>query len=451
MTLPRRFQSHLEALRLAPGRVLVAVSGGVDSVVLLDLLCRLPDAARPALLVGHLDHGIHPGSAAVAARVTALAESLGLEVVLERLTLGAGASESLARRARLAWLREAAAASGCRWIFLAHHADDQDETVLMRALKGSGPAGLAGMAARRGRLVRPLLPFRRRTLERYAVARGLEWWEDPANADPRHLRSWLRSVAMPRLREQLPDLAAGLSSLRRHAAADRTAWRQLLASWTELGWRREGGVHSLDFPALLALPRALRLSLCQSLVRVTGGPAGAERIQRGLTTLAGAQSGATADLGAGWRLERSFDRLRVLSSPGRQVARSPRDSAAEATWRLGDVAPGSAEWGPWHLRWHLEPAPPTQPRDGATAWFIPGALTVRAWRPGDRVAPLGGAGARPAARCFQEARVPRSARSGWPMLDTEEGVAWIPGVCRSTLLVPRAGEAALRVDVEPRG
>jgi len=448
MSLLQRFVRTLRMLDLPPGRALVAVSGGVDSVVLLDLLSRLPAPDRLDLLVAHLDHGIHPASGDIAARVAGLAESAGLPAVVGRLSLGASASESTARTARHAWLREVARREGARWIFLAHHADDQDETVLMRALKGSGPAGLAGMRPRHGPLVRPLLAVRRDTLRRYALARGLAWWEDPANADPRHLRSYLRRDTIPRLADRL-DLAAGLGSLRRHATLDRRAWRQLLTSWPELGWNREGGVHSLHLPALLALPPALRLALGQALVRRARGPAGAGRLERALAALAVAQSGATADLGAGWRLERSFDRLRLLrpgSSPSEATGR-PDDVA---TWRLGDESTGQADWGPWRLSWSTEPAPATQPRDGRTAWFIPGRLTIRPWRPGDRLAPLGGTGGRPAVRCFQDARVPLSEREGWPMLEGEGGLAWIPGVCRSTLLVPQPGEVALRIDVEPR-
>src|SRR6185369_9543497 len=111
--------------------------------------------------VAHFDHGIHPDSAAVASGVRTLAARYRLEYEEGRGALGPAAGETSARAARYAWLEATRARLDAALIFTAHHADDQAETVLMRVLKGSGPAGLAGMAARQGALVRPLLPFRR--------------------------------------------------------------------------------------------------------------------------------------------------------------------------------------------------------------------------------------------------------------------------------------------------
>ena len=121
-----------------------------------------------------------------------------------RGALGPAAGETAARAARYEWIDAARARLDAHLIFTAHHADDQIETVLMRALEGSGPAGLAGMAPRRGTLVRPLLPFRRVAILAYVRARGLEAWVDPANFDPRHFRSWLRVDVLPALRAHLP-------------------------------------------------------------------------------------------------------------------------------------------------------------------------------------------------------------------------------------------------------
>jgi tRNA(Ile)-lysidine synthase len=192
MTLVARVEAALSLRRLGSGPLLVAVSGGADSMALLDLLTRIPALAEVPLIVAHVDHGIHPDSARVAQQVRAEAGLRQLPFVTTALGLGEQATETTARQARLAWLRSAAREHGARWILLAHHADDQHETTVMRFLRGSGPAGLTGMRAREGMLLRPLLGIRRATLRRYATARRLSWWEDPANDDPRHLRSWLR-------------------------------------------------------------------------------------------------------------------------------------------------------------------------------------------------------------------------------------------------------------------
>ncbi len=440
MSLPDRFASHLAHLRLRPGPVLVAVSGGLDSVVLLDLLRQVADRTRLELIVAHADHGITPASGEVAGRVEALALEFGLPVMVGRLVLGPDASETRARTARLRWLEQTRKHLAARYILLAHHAEDQAETVLMRLLRGSGPAGLAGMVARRGPLVRPLLPFNRSTLLRYAHAQGLSWWEDPANRDSRHLRSWLRHEVFPLLLERLPDVTRRLRDAGRHAQADRSAWSAALLSWPGLDYHPEKRGGSVAWRALSALPQPAGAALALALLRRAGAPASPTRVKGALQTLAALESGATADVGRGWRLELAFERLRVLP-PGGAVP-----EPVPLAGRQGETA-----WGAWRVRWTPEAAPPTQPRDGPTAWFIPGTLTLRPWKEGDRVAPLGGRGRRLAVRCFQDARVPSSERRHWPILEGDGELAWIPGVCRSNRLVPHAGAPAVRVDVEPRG
>jgi tRNA(Ile)-lysidine synthase len=436
-----RFAEHLEGLRLGAGRVLVAVSGGPDSVALLDLLVQSREHHQLELIVAHVDHGIQPESALVAHEVEALAADHGLRFLSTRLDLGPKASETRARAARYAWLRAMRQTHGARWILTAHHADDQRETVLMRALRGSGPAGLAGMSARERGVARPLLGFSRKTLQRYCRSHALRWWNDPANRDPRHLRSWIREALLPDLEERMPDIARKLGELRRHAYRDRRAWDEALWSWPGLDATLEGGSCSVYWPVLLDLPAALAASLTESLVRSAGAQAGPARVRRALAALAFAQSGATADLTGGWRLELAFGRLRVVP-PTILAARGPQTLLAPE---------GQMNWGPWRIRWTSESAPAVQARDGRTAWFIPAGLALRAWRPGDRLAPLGGTGHRLAVRCFQDARVPRSERVNWPMIEGAGALAWIPGVCRSDVLVPAAGTPALRIDVEPWG
>jgi tRNA(Ile)-lysidine synthase len=109
---------------------------------------------------------------------------------------------------------------------------------------------------------------------------------------------------------------------------------------------------------------------------------------------------------------------------------------------------GAGEWGRWRLRWLREPAPAGQERGSLTAWVAAAPLTVRGWRAGERIRPLGGTGRRLLVRCFQDARVPRSRRAGWPVLAGPDGVVWVPGVCRSDALLPVPGTEAVRIDAE---
>ncbi|HEY8197687.1 MAG TPA: tRNA lysidine(34) synthetase TilS, partial [Gemmatimonadales bacterium] len=245
MPLLELFRCQVAALGLPPGRALVAVSGGPDSVALLDLLVQTRDTHGLELVVAHLDHGIHPASARVAEQVAALAESYQLPVHIERLALGPAAGETEARAERYAWLENLRSSLGASVIFTAHHADDQIETVLMRVLGGSGPAGLAGMASVRGGVVRPLLSFHRADLLRYLENTGLHSWQDPANTDPRHLRSWLRHQLLPILRHRLPDVDSKLQRISTQAGRDRAAWDLVLDALPDLDFAAESGAISV--------------------------------------------------------------------------------------------------------------------------------------------------------------------------------------------------------------
>ena len=200
--LLERLRAHLDRARLfpAPGSAVLAVSGGPDSVALLDLMLAVARERGLSLVVAHADHGIRADSRTVGQSVGELARRSGLPFELGELELGPGATETAARRARYAWLALVQRRHAARYLVTAHHADDQVETILLRVLKGSGPAGLAGMPARgRGGIVRPLLPFSRAELAVHVAERGLAFHDDPANRDPRHLRSWLRVTLLPQL------------------------------------------------------------------------------------------------------------------------------------------------------------------------------------------------------------------------------------------------------------
>lgn len=439
MNLEARFDRHLAGLELPAGPALVAVSGGVDSLALLALLVRSPAAGELALRVAHVDHGIHPDSAAVAEMVRRVAEEHALPFHSTALGLPAGCSETAARAARYDWLLALAEGLGAPVIFTAHHRDDQVETILMRVLKGSGPAGLAGIPARRDRLVRPLLPFRRDELTGYLRSLGRPWWEDPANADPRHVRSWLRMAVLPLLREKVSDVDRRLLVLGRQAAAERAGWEALLSQIPGVDFESGSDGVSVAAPPLRGYDSAILRALLGALGRRAGclvGPARAARIERLLAT---GRSGAVAELGAGFAAELSFGRLRLF-----------REAVHRPQWgeTMLEGASGALGLGPWRLSWNEEPAPDRLERTQSTSWFVEGSYTVRPWRAGDRIRPLGGAGRRLVVRCMQDAKIPRSRRVGWPVLEHEGAVVWVPGVCRSADRIPVPGTPARRIDVQ---
>ncbi len=437
MDLHDEFRAHLASLALPGGRALVAVSGGLDSVVLLDLLHRIAPRSLE-LVVAHADHGIHPDSALVAARVAAFAQGLGLRCEIARLALGAGAGETSAREARYAWLFDLRDRLDAAFVFTAHHADDQTETVLMRALEGSGPGGLAGMRAVSGAVVRPLLRFRRVDLARYARERGLAVWVDPANSDPAHLRSWIRCNLLPSLRKRLPEVDARLRRLGTHAAREREAWDRVIDLLPGLDPRGEIGGISVAAAPLGAYDSTLAQTVVIAAARRAGFAMGSGRAASVLRLVIAGASGREVPLGSGWRAELAFDRLRI--------GRGTDPIAVEALTLHGRR--GERLWGEWRIRWRPEAAPARQDRVARTAWFHPDPLVVRPWAPGDKVRPLAGTGSRLVVRCFQDARVPRRNRGDWPVLAAQDLVVWIPGVCRSDALLPPAGAEAIRVDVE---
>ncbi|HSJ76050.1 MAG TPA: tRNA lysidine(34) synthetase TilS [Gemmatimonadales bacterium] len=430
--------AHLSTLELDGKRVLVAVSGGPDSLALLDLLVEARSHYALDLVVAHVDHGIHPESGLVAEHVQMASARYGLLVEVGRLALGGGATETEAREHRYAWLEEARRRNGADLILTAHHADDQVETILMRVLAGSGPAGLAGMAQQQGWVVRPLLPFRRAELEEYARSAGLHPWLDPANADPRHQRSWIRTELLPMLRGRLAEVDSNLLRVAQHAAADRAAWDRVLDELPGLDLRSEVAGISVAAPTLGNYDSALTQATILALARRAGCPLGPTRVQRVISLLRSGSSGDRVPLGGAWTAELSFGRLLIRHA----IAEPP-----PLPWQLTSRE-GSGVWGRWRFRWRPAVAPAQQKRSALSAWFTLEPLTVRAWAPGDKVHPLGGTGRRLIVRCFQDARVPRSSRRTWPVVTGTHDIVWVPGVCRSAAWVPPAGVEALRVDAQ---
>lgn len=437
--LEARFAAHLATLRLAPGRTIVAVSGGPDSLALLHLLARVAPTAGLDLVVAHADHGLHPESGQVAARVRQWAGALGLPVVVGSLRLPEGSGESVARRERYRWLRRMAVEQGAAYVMVAHHREDQAETVLMRLLAGSGPSGLAGMAARRGILIRPLLPFGRDELRAHlADLPGWQPWDDPANADPRHTRSWLRTAVLPMLRRRDPAVDDRLVQVARQAATQRAAWDAVLELLPGLDPAAIRGGVSVAGAPLRDYDSGLGLTLVQALARRAGLVVGPKAAGRILALVGGGRSGAWTPLPEGWRAELSFGRLRLVR---------PAAEVPEAV-PIGGAGRGEVSWGRWRVRWGPEATATPAVRDGWTAWFIPGWYTLRAWEPGDRVRPLGGRGSRLVVRCLQDARVPRAERPAWPVVTGADAgpVIWVPGICRGEGAIPSPGMEALKVE-----
>lgn len=268
--VPAALGAALPARGFWESPALVGVSGGADSVaLLLGLVEVAPPGPASGLVVAHAHHGLRAAADADLAFVAALAARLGLPLVAARLPVAEGDGvrgeglEARARRMRYRWLGEAAHAAGARHVVVAHTADDQAETILHRALRGTGVAGLEGMRPARPladgvALVRPLLGVRRAALRGYLRARGEGWREDESNADPRRARSFLRGEILPRLEGAAwPAATAALVRLGAQAAATAAALASAAGHLLERHSRPVAGGTSLDAAALGGLDAGL--------------------------------------------------------------------------------------------------------------------------------------------------------------------------------------------------
>lgn len=249
--------------------ILVALSGGPDSLALAAAVAF--EAPRAGLRAGAVivDHGLQAGSADVAAAASAQATALGLEpVAVRRVDVGSdGGPEAAARAARYAALDEAATQAGAAVVLLGHTLDDQAETVLLGLARGSGATSLQGMAPENGRYRRPLLGIRRELTVQACADAGLEPWLDPHNADPAFSRVRVRAAVLPVLEAELgPGVAEALArtadQLREDSAALDHFAEEMAEDFAQIV---EAGI-ALPVTALAAQPAALRQRLIRLVV-----------------------------------------------------------------------------------------------------------------------------------------------------------------------------------------
>jgi len=313
---------------LEPGDlVLVACSGGADSLALADAVAF--EAPRAAIMAGGItvDHGLQPGSAARAEQVTQLMTSLGLSPSLSAAVTvaGPGGPEGSARAARYKALDQAADATGAVAILLGHTLDDQAETVLLGLARGSGARSLAGMAARTGRYLRPLLRVRREQTRAACAAAGLEPWDDPHNRDPAFTRARVRWQLMPVVTEVLgPGTAEALARTADLLRADAdTLDGMAAAEIAGLGGADALAERGWPVADLAALPPAVRHRVLRQAAISAGSPPGAlsHRHVATLDELITDWHGQRwADLPGAVRGERRYGRLLLTRNSGPEVA-----------------------------------------------------------------------------------------------------------------------------------
>lgn len=322
--------------------VVVACSGGPDSVALTDVLARLQGELGVTLVVASVDHGLRPEAADDVAHVRRLADGLGVPFrALEVRVPAEGPSlQAAAREARYGALRQLAAREGARRVAVGHTQDDQAETVLARLLRGAGVTGLGGIAPRRrDGVVRPLIDCRREQIRAHLAHRGLEAVSDPSNEDPRFERARLRRAVLPALEAEDPRLVPHLAALADDARASTGVLRRRARRLRDVAGAGPEGTLAADRVA--AAPRAVRRELLRAWLREQiGRDAGREHLEALDRALEGR---GHARLPGGWVARRQDGRLglfRAGATPTRS-ARNCIDRAARHAPRNVDGWQGS--------------------------------------------------------------------------------------------------------------
>ncbi len=392
--------------------VLVALSGGADSVA---LLCVMHDTAADLgceVRAAHVHHHLRGTEADGDADYCGeLCRRLGIPLVVEHLAAGRprGTSpEAWWRRERYRVLEAVRERQVCAAVATAHTRDDQAETVLMKLLRGSGPRGVAGVRPRAGRVIRPLLDVSRAELRAYLAAKGITWREDATNADPNQPRARLRHEVLPAVAAAFPGSTAHISTFASDLAADESFLSALLEErgvWPSV--RRP-----VPSAIVAALPEPLRRRWVLELARrlPLGEPPSREQIEQVCGMLA---TGAPAalDLGGHWVLRRRGGTL--LLSPPPVAAFTRRPAAVPSRLELpGGFIGTVGEEVPVHAEYRA------RLRSGVGAH----ALAWRSPLPGERF------GGKPIARRLAAAAVPTEWRRAWPVLEAGGTMIWVPGV-----------------------
>ncbi len=432
-----RFIAEHKLLR-AGERVLVGVSGGADSVVLLHLLHRLGYAVEAA----HVHHGLRADAAeADLALVRAHGERLGIRLHLLRADAEAYAEkESLSvqeagRALRYDYFARVAESEGLRRVAVAHHLDDQAETLLLNLFRGSGIEGLAGMPPKRRlregkkpRLVRPLLGVRRREIEAFAREENLPWREDVTNADPAYRRSALRMEILPLIEQHFAgstEVMARTADLVRGyvRATIEPELRERFAACARAEGKRKGGrllLKPLEAAPAVWQQRLALEALGRWLPRAPQTAAAAAEV----CALMEAQVGRRVEWGRAGAVWCEREALRFVPPAAASAA-----EAASQLLRLGR----RVEVGGYTLRAEALDAVPKRPEAGAPDAAVLDAdrlafpLLVRPWQAGDRLRPLGLDGHKAVSDLLTEAKVPPHRRAGVLVVLSEGEIVWVAG------------------------
>lgn len=452
--------------------VVVAVSGGPDSLCLLHLLWRMRAEGGPALHVAHLDHSFRGAQAAAEARfVGQTAHAWGLPATIEQRDVPAISRatrqnvQATARAVRYAFLAHIARAVRADAVAVAHQADDQAETVLLHLLRGAGPAGLRGMRAvvpwhewsgstAHGApgtpaeadaaapapgppLIRPLLTTSRTAIDGYCAEHGLTPQHDPSNASPYYARSRIRTDLLPHLTTYNPQISAALTRTAQICADDYTYIQsQLAALWPELAAEHPGAVRFQMTHWKQTPPALQRYALRRAALYLIGSDElSYDQVEAGRAA-ATHSAGYQHTLGRGLVLQVERHSFLIVRGAASATAFVPPPALPQLDvdhrpLTVPGTTPISSTW--WAVTSMATPA--AFPADHRWRWWVAldsdaldGPLILRRRRAGDRFRPVGGPGSRRLQDFFVDQKLPRALRNAWPLLTTPTSIVWVAGL-----------------------
>ena len=436
-------------------RVVIGVSGGPDSLCLLDSLSHL---GYP-LICAHLDHGLRQESSDEAAYVKSIAQSYNLPFEIERqdvaLKAGSGVSlEEASRLARYNFLVRVARKNDVHVIATGHTADDQVETVLMHFLRGTGPSGLRGMLpdtpldswvgipdAQGIRLIRPLLALNRGQTENHCQAVGLEPVIDSSNMDPTFFRNRIRHELLPLLETYNPGIRQILLRLARIMTAEVDLLTEMVASdWESVFESLGESALVLRVESMVRKPLALQRALLRSAIKKLQPSArdvSFDTIERGIQFVSDPTRPASRPLIAGLMLRDLGEEILLYHTDSPVIYDRLPQLIGDA--QVGVPIPGEVELaGGWKLTAAKESIAPgsyqtyLNAQEGDFAAIdesgLSAPLSVRTRVPGDRIQPLGLEGTTKVSDIMINNHIPDLARARWPIVVSGDEVVWVAGI-----------------------
>lgn len=448
----QRAAARLEPLLPAGSRVLVGLSGGADSVVLLHLLHMAAPRHSWKLSALHVHHGISRNADAWADFCAGLCARYGIPLHIEHVDIAPLRGHGIEAAARK--LRHAAfAGQDCDFVALAHHADDQAETLLLQLLRGAGVRGASAMPLLSGRegspaLVRPLLDFFRREILEYAAAHELQWIEDESNADESYPRNFLRHRVLPLLERKFPACRETLARSARHFAEASELLDDLARQDAQLPSSslsgEEWGEGTLEITRLQSLSPPRARNLMRYFLHRLGAPMPqAAQLDDMLHQLCGARRDAVVCIeyggsyalceGGCWQVRRYLGRVYAMRAlPG-------FDRSQALSWNGEAVL----EWPALNARLRFDRA-----EDGISRTKLRHApVTLRLRGGGETMRPFADGPARTLKNLLQEHHVPPWRRERLPLLYCGDDLVCVPGVAISAEYRADGQEEAIRIEL----